>query len=57
MSRTDATAQTAAAQTPPQTLTRPGPAGGELSVEALEHRRARLRGRLERTRARSRPVD
>lgn len=36
-------------------LIRPGPAGGELSVEALEHRRDRLRGRLER--ARSRAVD
>lgn len=29
-------------------LVRPGPAGGELSVEALEHRRARLRVKLER---------
>lgn len=31
-------------------LVRPGPAGGELSVEAMERRRSRLRARLERAR-------
>jgi uncharacterized protein YprB with RNaseH-like and TPR domain len=31
-------------------LVRPGPDGGELSIEALEHRLARLRGKLEKHR-------